>query len=291
MGIVPLYEAKRRPLRVARFLGQGPADELGPMCDPVDRAELGWALRQAMISRRLPWDIVLAERMPVDEGWSSSLGGALLQREPSPVISLDGLGWEGFLRTRSRNFREQVRRRERRLQREHTVQYRLSTDPDRLDADLDVLFALHRARWGDRSDAYAGERERFHREWAAAAQQAGWLRLWFLELDGQPVAAWHGLRFARMEFYYQAGRDPAFEDKSVGFVLLAHTIRAAAEDGVHEYRLLRGGESYKSRFASRDRYLETRAVACSSSGAAAVMTAAAVAATPGREWLKAVASR
>jgi CelD/BcsL family acetyltransferase involved in cellulose biosynthesis len=278
-------------MRVARFIGQGPADEQAPVCDPADRAELGWMLRRAMIERRLPWDILLAERMPVEEGWSSSVGGLLMRRESSPVIALAGMDWNGYRRTRSRNFRDQIGRRERRLQREHALHYRLSTDPDRLDADLGVLFDLHRARWGARSNAYEGTRERFHREWAAAAQRAGWLRLWLLELDGRPVAAWQGLRFAETEFYYQAGRDPAFEAKSVGSVLLAHTIRAAAEDGVREYRLLRGGEPYKARFASGDRPLETRAVPCSSAGAAAVLVAAAVAATPGRDVLKGVAPR
>ena len=290
MAILPLYEARRRPIRAARFVGHGPADELGPVCDPADHAEVGWALRRAMLDRRLPWDVVLAERMPVEDGWSSSLGGLLMRRESSPVIAFEGLDWQGFLRGRSRNLREQVGRRERKLQREHTVRYRLSADPDRLNADLDLLFALHRARWGGDSNAFAGHRERFHRQWAAEAQRAGWLRLWFLELDGQTVAAWYGLRYAKREFYYQAGRDPAFDAKSVGFVLLAHTMRAAADDGMREYRLLRGGESYKGRFTSNDRSIETRAVACSSVGAAAVTAAAALAASPGRGLLKGMAA-
>jgi len=121
MAIVPLYEARRRPLKVARFIGTGPADELGPVCDPDDLAEVGWALRKAVVDRRLPWDIVLAERMPVADGWSSSLGGLLMRRESSPAIALEGLNWESFVRGRSRNFRDQVGRRERKLQREHVL--------------------------------------------------------------------------------------------------------------------------------------------------------------------------
>jgi CelD/BcsL family acetyltransferase involved in cellulose biosynthesis len=289
MAILPLYEARRGPLKVARFLGHGPADELGPVCDPADLAEVGWALRRAIVDRRLPWDIVLAERMPVADGWSSALGGLLLRQESSPAIALEGLTWQRFLHGRSRNFRDQVGRRERKLQREHTLRYRLSTEPERLEADLEVLFGLHRARWGTESSAFTGPRERFHREWAAEAQRAGWLRLWFLELDGRSVAAWYGLRFAETEFYYQAGRDPALENKSVGFVLLAHTIRAAVDDGMREYRLLRGGEPYNARFATHDRALETRAVGRSYGGAAAVVATATLAASRGRDLVKALA--
>jgi CelD/BcsL family acetyltransferase involved in cellulose biosynthesis len=291
LGILALYHARRRPIRVARVLGHGPADELGPICDPSDRAEFGWALRRFMMNRRLPWDVVLADRMPVEEGWSSALGGVLLKRESSPSVMLDGLDWEQFLRLRSRNFREQVRRRERRLQREYAVRYRLVAEPERLEAELDLLFELHRARWKGESSVLTANRERFHREWAAAAQDAGWLRLWFLELDGKTVAAWYGLRYAQRDFFYQAGRDPAFDDRSVGFVLLAHTIRAAANDGIREYRLLRGGEPYKARFATRDRSLETRAIAGSSAGAAAVAGAAAAATSGARGLLKAAAER
>ena len=37
----------------------------------------------------------------------------------------------------------------------------------------------------------------------------------------------------------------------MGFVLLAHSIRSAFEDGMREYRFLRGGDSYKGRFCRR----------------------------------------
>jgi CelD/BcsL family acetyltransferase involved in cellulose biosynthesis len=105
------------------------------------------------------------------------------------------------------------------------------------------------ARWGPRAD--------FHREFAALALERAWLRLWTLELDDRPVAAWYGFRFDGVEYYYQAGRDPGWDHASVGFVLLSHTIRSAFADGIRSYRFLRGGEGYKYRFANRDDTLQT----------------------------------
>ena len=136
------------------------------------------------------------------------------------------------------------------------MSYRLTTDPERLQPDLDALFRLHRQRWGSTASAFVAA-EAFHREFATLAFDRGWLRLWFLEIDGRPIAALHGFRFAGSESAYQAGRDLAFERQPVGFVLLMHALREALEDGLGEYRLLRGGAAYKARLATSDAGLET----------------------------------
>ena len=88
---------------------------------------------------------------------------------------------------------------------------------------MGTLLRLHAARWEDASAAFEPELEAFHREFAAVALERGWLRLWICEVDGSPVAAWYGLRYAGCECFYQSGRDPAWDEHSVGFVLLAHT--------------------------------------------------------------------
>jgi CelD/BcsL family acetyltransferase involved in cellulose biosynthesis len=155
-----------------------------------------------------------------------------------------------------------LRRSERRLIREHRLEYRLTTDPERLEHDLQVLIDLHRRRWRDgRSDAFAGPRRAFHLEFAREALEKGWLRLWTMILDGRPAAAWYGLRFGGLDHYYQSGRDPRLAPLRVGFVLLAHTIRSACEDGMSEYRFGLGDEAYKCRFCDHDPGLETVAVA------------------------------
>ncbi len=139
---------------------------------------------------------------------------------------------------------------------------------------MTLLCSLHRARWGEAGSEFL-RWEPFHRDFASIAAERGWLRLWFLELDDRPAAAWYGFRYAGVESYYQAGRDPALEDESVGSVLLAHTIREAAADGVREYRLLRGAESFKLRFADGDPGLQTFAIGRGVRGRAARIAVAA----------------
>ena len=123
---------------------------------------------------------------------------------------------------------------------------------------------------GGRSSSFSGARESFHREFAAVALSQGWLRLWLAESNGVPVAAWYGFRFAGIESYYQSGRDPRWDRHAVGAGILEHSIREAFADGMHEYRLLRGDESYKRRYASSPQTVVTVALAGSARGRALV---------------------
>lgn len=272
VAIVPLYLWRARPLRIVRLLGHGPGDELGPVVAETDVRRPAPALRLALDELPGGWSVFLGEQLRGDRGYAGALPGRVLSRDGSPVLRFADRGWDDFLAARSRNLREQATRRERKLFREHDCRYRTIARPGELADALDVVLELHRSRWS-RSDFAAAER--FHREWAACALERGWLRLWILDVDGEARAAWLGFRFAGAESYYQAGRDPAWDGASVGFVLLVHTIREALGDGMREYRFLRGGESYKHRFADYDGGLETIGAGRSLTGRAAIALAPA----------------
>ena len=277
--IVPIYVWRRQPLRMARFVGHGPADYLGTVHVPADREVAAGALADTLAAADC--QALLAERLPggspLPKGWT---GYPLLQ-ESSPVLALEAGSWDEFLASRSSNFRQQVRRRERNLARRHELRFRLTEDPDRLDEDFATLGRLHTARWGkDAPNAFARANQPFHRDFAARAFERGWLRLWTMELDGRPVACWHGLRFAGVEWYYQAGRDPAFDSQAVGFVLLAHTVREAMADGMTAYNFLRGDEAYKNRFGPAPERVRTCIAGRGLRGRTAAIAAAAASRLP-----------
>jgi CelD/BcsL family acetyltransferase involved in cellulose biosynthesis len=271
----PFYVDTRGPVRVARLAGHGPADELGPACAPEDRVLAAHGLRQALESRALGAQALLAERLAADVDWPAQLGARTLHREASPVVPIGGRSWEDYLAAQSRNFREQAGRRRRKLEREHDIQITMTGDPAALGADLDTLVALHERRWEDgESDSFDGVNGAFHRDFAAVALERGWLRLWILRANGEPVAAWHGFRFGGVDAFYQSGRNPEWDRASVGFVLMAHTVRLAFEDGMAEYRLLRGEEGYKGRWAAEDRPVDIVVAAASALARPAIAAAA-----------------
>jgi CelD/BcsL family acetyltransferase involved in cellulose biosynthesis len=271
VALLAFQLTRERGLRTLRFLGHGPADELGPVCAAEHVPAAARALRQALAGPLRAFDILIADHTPADQAWDALLGARVAAREPSPVADLPGAGWDAFLAAQSPNLRQQIRRKERRLAREHDLRYRLTEDPARLNEDFDLLCRLHAQRWaGGQSDAFRGRRHAFLRDFARRALERGWLRLWVLELDGRPAAAWLGFRYGGVESYYQAGRDPRWEDRSVGAVLVAHTLRAAIGDGMREYRFLRGGEANKTRLATRDPGVQTLTVAGSAAGRVAL---------------------
>lgn len=267
VALLPVYLWRERPLRVARFLGHGAGDELGPLCLAGAEEEAASALREWLARRRVA--VLLAEQLNAERLWGERLEARSLSREGNARIVFDGGDWDAYLATRSRNFRSLVRRALRNAEGEHGLAFRLADDPARLDADLDSLFRLHRLRWAGTTTDFAA-REAFHRAFAHVAFERGWLRLWLLETDGKAVGAWHGFRFGEADLYYQAGRDPEWEHASVGLALLAHSVRDAQEAGRREYRFGRGGEEFKYRFTDDDPGLETVALTRGALGAAAV---------------------
>lgn len=271
-AVLAVYESATRPVRIVRLMGHGPGDHLGLVCAPADRTAAADSLTRMLRELAPAWDLFVAEHLPADEGWSASLGARVIGHEENPAVTFGRDGWSGYLATRSPHLRKRIRYSEVRLGRSARPRYRLVTDPGRLNSDLEVLFALHAARWGPRaSAAFAASRRSFHREFAALALDQGWLRLWFLDLDERPVAAWYGLRFGGVEWFYQAGRDPTFDRLSVGFVLLLHTMREAAQDGMRGYRFLSGDEPYKHRLADPGPGLEAVALARGAAGRAALL--------------------
>jgi CelD/BcsL family acetyltransferase involved in cellulose biosynthesis len=281
VGLLPAYLAiAAGPVRVVRLLGHGQGDRLGPISMPVDRPRVSAALRIAMRSK--PWSnaVILAEHLPAEEGWGALLRARTLAHESSPVLELTTRDWDEFLAGRSASLRKQVRYQERRLAREHDVRFRLVESEEMLPAALDAMFALHSTRWGEEGAPEFARAQRFHRTFAARALERGWLRLWLLEVDGRPVAAWHGFRFAGADWHYQSGRDPAWDRYSVGAVLLAHTIRDCVKAGVSRYLFLRGGEAYKLRFATGDPRLETCALGTGVMGRAGLVAVDAVSRLP-----------
>lgn len=285
VAMVSLYLWRARPLRIARLIGHGLGAHLEPACAPGDRARVAAALPGLLVAAGV--DLLVCEGLPAEHGWATLAGARVLRRSASPLVRLSELDWDGFLASRSTNFRQQVRRRERKLGRERELSLRQSDDPARLDADMDVLMRLHEARWKGESVVFAGPNGRFHREVAAGALARGWLRLWFLELEGVAVAAWHGFRLGAVEWYYQAGRAPEAAGESAGSVLLMHTVREATLGGASEYRLGNGGEGYKQRLADEDPGVEWALLSSGWAGRAAVAVAArALAVAPLRRRIR-----
>lgn len=260
VALMPLMTDARGTLR---FVGDGAGDIFAPLVAADHPPRTLDTLLGTL--RTHPGTLLVLTNVERSASWRCGLKGglghaALVDRETVlPYIDLRGLDWQGFLSSRSANFRSQLGRKNRALGRAHEVQMRLLESPSELATDLEQLFVLHDKRWEPRggSGSSSPRMRAFLTTFCARALDQGWLRLWTLELDGQPAAAWLGWRVGNRYAYYLAGFDPRHAHRSPGLLLLARTVEAAIAENAAEYDLLLGDEDYKSRFANGFREVET----------------------------------
>lgn len=270
-AIVPLVSAQGRYVRKARFLGFRAGNEVGPICAPDD-AELGVeALRRALAATRRNWDVFVGENLP-GTGWGKRLGAQVIAGKGAPLVRGPWATWDEYLASRSHNLRGELRRKERRLT-EQGMRHTTPASLDELEPALDALFELHRGRWGSEASPFFSELETFHRAFARAAFERGWVRLHILDIEGRPVAANYDLRIGDEEWSYQLGRDLRLEHASIGLIGTAIAVREAFAEGVKLFRLGPGDQAYKRRLANDDSRLETVGIAHGLRGRASLLAA------------------
>jgi CelD/BcsL family acetyltransferase involved in cellulose biosynthesis len=288
-GLLPLALPHSGHPRVCRIAGANLGDRFHPVCHPSDEAEVAAAAGEALADAPEAWTVISLDHVQIDEPWVEALGAATGRRlstrsriaAPLPLIDVASHeSWDEYLSTRSSNFRQQVRRFARRATKEADLRIRRTESADDLEADMRTFFRLHDMRFGDRGgSSLSAERARsFHLDFAAAALEQGWLRLWFLELDGSPAAAWYGWRLGDRYSYYNSGFDQSFGALSPGLVLISTVIESAFAEGATEFDFLLGEESYKYRFAERERTVSDVTLARTLPHPAAVVTGAEFAA-------------
>ncbi|HET6312545.1 MAG TPA: GNAT family N-acetyltransferase [Chloroflexia bacterium] len=271
VGLMPLCVEHRRAmgrkLRRLAFLGE--THVCGDYMDVVSRPEEHGAVVEAFAAHlrqsQGAWDV-----LDLADFDSQSPTLSMLQRgfsapeyvaEPRPgsvcpIMSFEpGETFEGFLRGSSR--RENYRRRKKQLEKQPGFSVECVEDPAQLAQPFGEFLRLHSLRWsGDGgSDGISGhEVEAFHRDATALLAERGKLRLFVLRVGGKAVASLYALRHGDTFSYYQAGRDPEWQNMSVGLVMLVETFKRAIEEGATTYDFLRGEEPYKADWNNGQRH-------------------------------------
>ena len=268
-----------------RFIGSEQSDQLGPACAPEDLPHAVDLLMKT--ADEVKADVVLIQDVPTSDSTWESVGGTRIRLVASPLTRFDEefndpgqaqvkdgvLPWERYVAAQSKNMRGQLRKKPGRLHDDfESVEYRLADDST-MHEDLDRLLDLHEDRWDGETPLTSAKLQTFLHDFIAIAQQRGWLRLRSLALDGVVRAAQLDLRFGDHQGCYQVGRDPSYDDHSLGYVLMAHCMEQAVAEGAEEFRFLRGNESYKYRFATHQGDVQTLAVGRTLKGKAAVKAA------------------
>ncbi len=140
-------------------------------------------------------------------------------------------------------FRQNLRRRKRRLAEQGEVKYLVvdGKDAKKLDEALGDFFVLEASGWkGEGGSAIAQKPELvgFYTQLARDAAKRGALALGFLTLNGKPIAAHLTLVQAERSFLLKLGYDESFAEYSPGQQLVSEAIKNACQRGLREFDFL-----------------------------------------------------
>jgi CelD/BcsL family acetyltransferase involved in cellulose biosynthesis len=201
------------------------------------------------VDRASPWPRLLADAWPARlRPWTD-----FDVHRPTPYVTLTGGDFDAWLAGRSRNFRQQARRTQRKVAQAGGTM-RLTSPADDVERDVANFVALHLARWSWRggSGAITGGVEHMLREAARELVADGRLRLWTLEIDGAAISSHLFVAAGGEVAYFNGGFDERWADLKPSM----HTILVALEDcfarGDRRMDLGLGVQPYKQRLADGD---------------------------------------
>ncbi|HEX8706245.1 MAG TPA: GNAT family N-acetyltransferase, partial [Myxococcaceae bacterium] len=165
-----------------------------------------------------------------------------------------GEPFEAFLKRTGR--RDNYLRRRKWLEKQEGYRIERTEAPGALAGPMTDFFRLHAQRWAadGGSQGIKGKGvESFHRDATQFLAERDRLRLYTMKVGDRAVASVYGILHRDTFIYFQSGYDPAWRSKSVGLVLVGETFKDAIEAGLKEYDFLRGTETYKSDWTTKQR--------------------------------------
>ncbi len=191
---------------------------------------------------------VMAQLLPVAEktGCRISCEG----NDVSFEMPLPG-SWDDYLSILSGKERHEIRRKLRRLYEAGQISYRLVDDASSLKKEMAVFLALFRSNRSDKAEFMNDQMVPFFNELAEALNEARILKLFFLDLDGKPVAAALCFSYHSTMYLYNNGYDKRFGSLSVGLLGKVLSLKESIQSGKKTYDFLKGAEVYKKRLGGQ----------------------------------------
>jgi len=173
------------------------------------------------------------------------------QEDVCPRIELPA-SWDDYLALLSKKDRHELRRKIRNLLDRRQVRWYALSGLQVQRQDLEDFLRLFRLSRDEKARFLDPVMEGFFWNMATAMGQAGYLRLFFMELEGARVAATVCFDYGNELLLYNSGFEPAYGRLSVGLLLKAFCLKEAIEAGKKTFDFLRGSEDYKYNLGGRD---------------------------------------
>ena len=254
VAIVPLYRRIDAGRRVLRFIGGiDLTDYLGPICSLEDRDDVADAVVEWLASTEHEWDLFDGHCLPVPLGFADflveradakGLRFDLDQEETSAVLALPS-SWDDYLASLQSKQRHELKRKRRRLAREHPDAAVRTATEETLERDFKTFVEMHRGAEGHKGHFMRPEIATFFRRLVEAFMPLGHFRLDLLEIGDHAVASTFGFELERKFYLYNSAYEPEAARFSPGLVLVSELVKQSIDKGLEIFDFLRGPERYK----------------------------------------------
>ncbi len=179
-------------------------------------------------------------------------------KKPCPFIDLP-VSWDTYLNTLSAKSRYYIRRKIRKAEKDFSVHVGIAQQ-ENLQNRFQQMIQQHQQVWKSRQRPGAFARKNFrvfHQAMLQPLLDRNQLKLFYLELNGQPAASYYLFQHKRQYLFYLSGFNPDFAHYSPSVVLLAKILQTAIAEGIEEFDMLRGSARYKYQWTQKQRMNES----------------------------------
>ena len=158
----------------------------------------------------------------------------------------------------SKNMRQNLNKYLRRIKAKHRIEFKRYDEAGfSVNEAMRTFITLHEARWAMEKEPGAFRDNPcfrdFHMEIVRTFANKGWLGLYFLMADDEPISAQYTFEYNLKIYYYLSGFDPRYSQYSVGNLTIMFLLERGIKNGFQEYDMLRGDEFYKKLWTSKYR--------------------------------------
>jgi CelD/BcsL family acetyltransferase involved in cellulose biosynthesis len=263
VGVAPFFAIRDLGIVRYRLLAADVSFPVQPLAAPGYEASVGRSVVEALARSDPRPDVVTLDGTPATAPWADLLAAAWpggtaprVHRArvlPAPALVLDGRDYEGWLGAKSSNFRQQMRRFRRRLERKGAT-FRLAAGLDDVERGLRAFVTLHHARWESRGGSNLVRSGLDDMLRTVAARFAGSLRfrLWLLDVAGKTISAQIFVEAGGEVAYWNGGFNEEWQTERPAVQTILAAIEHAFAVGDSRVTFGGGAHDYKVRFADED---------------------------------------
>ena len=264
VGILPWYveqrEMRKVPLQIASPLTNVFANDDALLLRDCSVENIRRVL-DSLEQHGLSWNVFAFPASPASAHAIDYAGTAngtrieIQQLHNSPYLPLDGTA-DTFLAEQSKNFRYNIRRKTRGLEKAGKLECVTLGAAADIDYAMNCILEIERQSWkeaaGTSITARAWE-EAFYRTLGKLTAEPQWLRIYILLLDGQPIGYDYALIYRDRYFMLKTSFVESFSKFSPGTVLRWRVIQDLYAEGVREHDFLGEPDPYKMAWAKETR--------------------------------------